>query len=109
MPSKYKVLEGRKATSSPQSEKGSGACPASGSEFVRWGPEWEKYVMALTKPYLVKMLRESAMEAARYREALVQARDMIESEYCSHPGPHSAGEQACYADFIYDALTQNTD
>lgn len=30
MPSKYKVLEGRKATSSPQSEKGSGAFPASG-------------------------------------------------------------------------------
>ena len=40
------------------------------------------------------------------RKALVQAAKLIESEYCSHDGPHAADNPTCYADFIYAALSR---
>lgn len=40
------------------------------------------------------------------REALLKARDMIESEYCSHPTPHGRDEKRCYSSFIYAALPE---
>lgn len=39
-------------------------------------------------------------------EAAIKAKDMIESEYCSHDGPHASDNPKCYSDFLHKALKE---
>ena len=42
---------------------------------------------------------EAAAALREAEQALLKAADLIESEYCSHDGPHG-NRPECYADFI---------
>lgn len=42
----------------------------------------------------------------KLREALDAAMERIASEYCSHPGPHSADNSVCYINEFYQVLKE---
>lgn len=50
--------------------------------------------------------RHLERENTKLRTALIKARDMISSEYCSHKGLCAADNPNCYVDYIFAALSE---